>query len=267
MEYFAICAIVKDENEYLHEWVEYHKLVGVERFYIYDNGSRVPIAETLASEVATGRVVVHPFPGEAKQTEAYLNCVIHCGRNSFWIAFIDVDEFLVPKETDDLRTILRDYEAFGGLAINWQTFSSSGHLTRPPGLQVENFQMRGAVDFDWNKHVKTIARPSTVLGFHNCHCAKYRDGFYCVNEDGRVVADAFCDPPTARRLQLNHYFNRSRAEFEEKIRRRAADGTQKRMEFYDIVERDCYAVRDGEILRFVPALKEALGKREKVETA
>ena len=267
MEYLSVCAIVKDENAYLHEWLEYHKLAGVEKFFIYDNGSRVPIAETLAPDVASGRVIVHYFPGEARQTEAYMNCVLHCGRTSTWVAFIDVDEFLVPKGVDDLRVLLREYQAFGGVAVNWQTFGSSGHATRPVGLQVENFPMRGPVDFDWNKHVKTIARPTTVLSAPNCHYFRYKPGYYCVNENGGLVPEFFNAPPTARRFQLNHYFNRSRAEFVEKVARRAADGTQKRMEFFDIVERECNSVRDEEILRFVPAIKAALERREKVETA
>lgn len=267
MEYLSACAIVKDENAYLPEWVEYHKLIGVERFLIYDNGSRIPLAETLAADIASGIVIVHHFPGIARQTEAYMNCVLHCGRTSTWVAFIDVDEFLVPKGTDDFRNILKDYEAFGGVAINWQTFNSSGHETKPPGLQIENFQMRGVNDFDWNKHIKTIARPSAVQSAPNCHHFSYKPGYHCVNESGAPVIGYFNEPPTSRRFQLNHYFNRSRAEFLEKVERRAADGTQKRMEFFDIIERDCNAVRDVEILRFVPALKIALERREKVETA
>lgn len=266
MEYLSVCAIVKDENEYLPEWLEYHKLIGVEKFFIYDNGSKVPLAETLRDDIDLGSVIVHSFPGYAKQTEAYMNCVLHCGRTSTWLAFIDVDEFILPKGTDDLRTILKGYEAFGALAMNWQTFGSSGHLEKPPGLQIENFLMRGPIEFGWNTHIKTIARPGVVGQALNCHCFSYKSGHGCVSEDGKAVTDAWNKPATARRLQLNHYFSRSRAEFMEKLARGAADGTQKRMEFFDIVERECGAVRDDGILRFVPALKAALEKRQKLET-
>jgi hypothetical protein len=37
--YLAMCAIAKNEGRYLQEWIEYHKLLGVEMFYIYDNES------------------------------------------------------------------------------------------------------------------------------------------------------------------------------------------------------------------------------------
>lgn len=34
-----MCRIFKDEAPYLEEWIEYHRLVGVDRFYLYDNNS------------------------------------------------------------------------------------------------------------------------------------------------------------------------------------------------------------------------------------
>lgn len=37
--YLAICAIAKDEGSYFSEWIEWHLKMGVEKFYIYDNGS------------------------------------------------------------------------------------------------------------------------------------------------------------------------------------------------------------------------------------
>jgi len=33
----AICAIVKNENLYLRDWVEYHKNLGISKIFIYDN--------------------------------------------------------------------------------------------------------------------------------------------------------------------------------------------------------------------------------------
>ena len=35
----SICAIFKNEAKYLREWIEFHKIVGVEHFYLYNNFS------------------------------------------------------------------------------------------------------------------------------------------------------------------------------------------------------------------------------------
>ena len=37
--YLAASTICRDDAEYLPEWIEFHRLVGVERFFLYDNGS------------------------------------------------------------------------------------------------------------------------------------------------------------------------------------------------------------------------------------
>lgn len=43
------------------------------------------------------------------------------------MAFIDVDEFLMLRDgTPDMPALLRDYEQYGGLAVNWIMFGSSG---------------------------------------------------------------------------------------------------------------------------------------------
>lgn len=38
LAYLPICAIFKEEAPYLPEWIEFHRLMGVERFFLYDNG-------------------------------------------------------------------------------------------------------------------------------------------------------------------------------------------------------------------------------------
>lgn len=39
----ALCCIVKDENEYIDEWVNHHKNIGFDQIIIYDNNSKNPI--------------------------------------------------------------------------------------------------------------------------------------------------------------------------------------------------------------------------------
>ena len=52
----AICAIAKNENLYLKEWVEYHKNIGINKIFIYDNNG-------LTSEKYNISVYVSDFEG------------------------------------------------------------------------------------------------------------------------------------------------------------------------------------------------------------
>ena len=39
--YIAAVLIIKNEGPYLREWLEYHKFIGFEHFFIYDNARRL----------------------------------------------------------------------------------------------------------------------------------------------------------------------------------------------------------------------------------
>jgi hypothetical protein len=39
MDKIAICAIFKDEAPFLLEWLAFHRMIGVDLFVLYDNGS------------------------------------------------------------------------------------------------------------------------------------------------------------------------------------------------------------------------------------
>ena len=63
--YLAIGMIYRNEAPYLAEWLEFHRLVGVERFYLYDNESEDDHLEVLAPYIEEGIVEVHEWPGRA----------------------------------------------------------------------------------------------------------------------------------------------------------------------------------------------------------
>ena len=52
--YLAACTIYRDDADYLGEWIEFHRLVGVERFVLYDNGSTDDHLDVLAPYLEEG---------------------------------------------------------------------------------------------------------------------------------------------------------------------------------------------------------------------
>ena len=259
MDYLSIGAIAKDEAPYLPEWVEFHRLVGVERFYLYDNGGPVPIRETLKRQIAEGVVHVIDWPGVNMHIQAYGHCVANYGKSSRWIAFIDIDEFLCPTKEDDLRVVLKEFEPYGALLVNWLMFGSGDHLEKPPGLQIESFLMRQPETTEKSKLIKTIVRPEYVCATLHTHCFGLRDGVNAVNEKCQVVPyGPRSVPNSVEKLRLNHYFTRSRAEFLEKTARGRSDGTAT-LTVHELTATDALCtVEDRTILRFVPRLKAAL---------
>lgn len=221
--YLSIGCIVKDEDEYLEEWINYHLKIGVQHFFIYDNQSTKPVKQLVKELNLSQYVTVVPIAGEVKQLVAYTNCIKRFRIISRWIAFIDVDEFIVPKSTHgNLPALLKDYEAYGGLAINWQMFGSAGHVNRTGKPIVESFLQRAEKDFHINRHVKTIVQPARVKSVHDPHSFIYRAPYYAVNENFNRVADAFSDP-SVEKIQINHYYCKSFDQFQDKMKRGYSD--------------------------------------------
>lgn len=61
----SFVAIVKNEGPYIKEWIEYHKMVGVDRFYIYDNESTDNLEGILSDYIKSGEVVYKYYPGKS----------------------------------------------------------------------------------------------------------------------------------------------------------------------------------------------------------
>src|SRR5438132_9854743 len=58
----SICAIYQDEAPYLREWVAFHRLIGVEHFFLYDHESTDTHRSELAPFVDDGIVLIHDWP-------------------------------------------------------------------------------------------------------------------------------------------------------------------------------------------------------------
>jgi len=215
MYYTMLCAIVKDEEKSLKEWVCYHLAIGIEHIILYDNGSKISVKDQLRSFVDNGFVTVVDFPQkEAQQLSAYFHCLKEYGRLSTWIGFIDIDEFIVPLIKSDIRDFLDEYIEYPAIGIHWMMFSSSGHICYPNKNVIEAYDEKICLDC----HIKSIIQPSFTEYPLSPHHFKYKDGMICVNEDKIPIFD-FRSYPVGNKIQLNHYYFKSQQDFEDKIQR------------------------------------------------
>lgn len=218
----TLCLIAKDENSYLKEWLDYHILLGVEHFWIYDNDSTVPLAESVEEYLEDGWVTVIPVHGKGMQLYAYDHCIRTYGQYSQWIGFIDTDEFIVPKTGKNIPEFLADYDDFGGLALSSLFFGSGGNQSRPACGQICGYHIRAPEDLSTNRLVKSIVQPARVIFPLSPHSFLFSEGNHCVNELGNRVDTQFF-PCSVTKIQLNHYFTRSADEWKEKMARGRGD--------------------------------------------
>ena len=253
--YLSLCLIAKDENAYLKEWLEYHILLGVEHFWIYDNESRTPLAEPIKEYIRKGWVTLNTIQGKAVQLYAYDHCIQAYGRFSKWIGFIDTDEFLVPKITDDLKELLAGYEEYAGLSVSSLFFGSGGNTSRPVSGQVSGYRLRTPEALSKNRFIKSIVQPDKVIHPVSPHSFLYKDGHYCVNENFARVDSQFF-PCNVNKIQLNHYYTRSAEEWKEKkIRGRGDSGDPYKDDAWVDINKNSTVQDDTIIQRLIPLLK------------
>lgn len=130
----AACLMFQNETFYLKEWIEYHKMLGVEHFYLFNNGSTDNYLEVLEPYIQSGDVELYEYPDIGKnQTEhnynqcykVYTQALALARGKVKWLAIIDADEFIVPIKKKSLLNLLNRYEKYGGLYLNYLHFGTS----------------------------------------------------------------------------------------------------------------------------------------------
>jgi Glycosyltransferase family 92 len=210
----AIAAIFFNEAEYLKEWIEFHLMVGVDRFYLYDNGSSDGFSAILEPYCQAGQVLLLPwsaFIGDASaQRLAYAHAARNCAPSVRWLAFIDIDEFLFSETGDDIRPVFAKLEGFAALTIPRFEFGPNGHKEKPEGLVIENYTRVGQRDLASNSNMnsKAAIQPALAeeIGTHIC----------LVAGDTLAIEPVGSEPVE---LRINHYFSKSDREFENKMQR------------------------------------------------
>jgi hypothetical protein len=219
--------IVRNEASYLEEWLCYHLALGADHVFLYDNGSTDETATILEPYINHGLLTLLEWPLPGGQADAYNHALRFFGPSVDWLAFIDVDEFLVPLVDDDLPSLLERFDDAADIRVPRREFGFSGHRSRPDGLVIEAYTGIADVfgrDPALGPRVKTVARSQAMaaIGIHTSTVADVPAS------GGDAGGPAFPMRSVRKAIeglaQLNHYYTRSFEEFEAKRFRGSATG-------------------------------------------
>ena len=265
--FLAIACVAKNEGPYLREWIEYHKIVGVERFYFYDNESDDNTKEILEPYIKDGTVVYHflpnhPITKQRPQIEAFNDAIYKYRDRVKWMAIIDLDEFIVPVEKNTIPEFLTDYDSYPGVAINWVCFDSNGHDKKPTehgGLLSANYtRVRKDSNKILDRKIKSIVNPKKVV-FYTVHFAVFYHNTYAVTENFQSFRGTTTKLHSSSKIQINHYVTKSREEYLDKIIRNRK-GAQIQYRFNEaLLNFPEETTENLAIQKYVPQLKKVLG--------
>lgn len=138
----AICAIIKDEHRYLDEWIQYHLNLGFDEIYLYEDFgslSHKDICKKYENVIinSMGLFEKHRL-NPKRQTILYKWFIERYNNNFDWVAFIDIDEFIMLEDNIVLKELLDEYKDEQGLYMYWKMYSANNLVEPPKDFSVLN---------------------------------------------------------------------------------------------------------------------------------
>jgi hypothetical protein len=230
----CICVIIKDEQDYLEEWIEYHLNLGIDEIFLYeDYGSKshAEIIKPFGDRVHLESIdVVRDLINNCDKTGSYRQNALFNWfpieyKDKFdWVLFNDIDEFLVLKQP--LHELLEEYDDKPGILLEWKFYGANGHITKPKGKVMDNFTKMALNAYNmygknWiNKSFVNLKNYTywkyNIHGVYGC--------VYAINKNG------------CHKAWINHYFTKSWEEWKQRILVRGDTfiGNRKIYEFFSV---------------------------------
>ncbi|KCV83489.1 hypothetical protein ATO10_01975 [Actibacterium atlanticum] len=227
----AAVLMVRNEALNIEEWARFHLAAGIDHVICYDDGST---DETVAilQDVLGDRLSLFPwqqrlYSGDTgqelhNQLLGYGHALANFGGRFRWMACIDADEFLVPKQADSLSEALAHLEHCGQISLPWHNFGRNGHEKRPKQGTVQSYTRRVADPMSGVRGVtnfKTIVDPCrvTALKVHSYEVDGKAITWNDRGEEFAIKDRTGRDFYATDHIQLNHYYSRSEEDVLAKI--------------------------------------------------
>lgn len=251
----AVGSMFRNNAPYLKEWIEYHLMIGVDRFYLADDRSTDNWKEILDPYITRGIVIItHTWLEETsswagRQMNTFYEIAAKYKDSTTWMAFIDTDEFIVPVNYKYLRDCLQaKYSEASAVYMMWRNFGTSRISIPPSGTPeyptlLDKLTYSSLPKHSYNITGKTIYRTcdSLLSLFWSPHFVPLERGFY-YDGDGvkntryKHGSDQFIDFETKHKnaeLYIHHYAHRDETYFRNVRLPREGAGPSHILEHYE----------------------------------
>lgn len=201
----ATCTVIKDEQQYLEEWINHNLSIGFDEIWLFEDYGSIPhndICDKYPQVHLNKLSDIKYYIIDHKQTDTW-NYFINEYKGKFdWVAFIDVDEFIMFEEGWNLQKLLNHYKNEGGIYLFWKMFNANGHIDNPKKSVVEVFKEECDIiktdNHKWNfKSIVNLNKNNKMITNHEC--------LYGISTNDLSSPYNTCH----NKSWINHYFTRS----------------------------------------------------------
>lgn len=225
----ALCAIAKNENLYIREWVEWYKNLGISKIFLYDNneldGERFEdvindYIEEGFVEIIDRRGIIKTVStdkdGQTLQGLTFKDCFYNHYKEFDYMCFFDIDEYLEIYNTyKDLNDFLHDFDEFDGIRVQWKMYGDNDKLYYENKPLYKRFKKESNASYD--RHVKQILNCNKKFDDELFFCAHgvFNKKYNFVNVNKESIKNVYMDSIAHNNLSvfLNHFFSKSTEEF------------------------------------------------------
>jgi hypothetical protein len=199
------------------------------------------------------------------QTKVYTEAAARAKDESEWLIVGDTDEFLFPVKDKNLVELLKKYDDYAALSVNWKIFGTKDvERIEPDKLLIES--LTKSTD-QQDLTVKTIVKPRYVDKIEHPHYPVLLHGYSQVTENFEFFRGPFVPSESRNIVTINHYWARDGEFFKTRKLARvhmagSKLGSNERdalVEHFMKSNQDASVLYNDSILRFVKELRKRMG--------
>ena len=262
---FCIFTVIKNEHEYLDEWIQYHLNLGINHIFIfedYDSESHKDICHKYKDNVSLNSIfdiLDDDDKNKAKKIKTIKKGFVHplylkkgllYLKTNFdiydWCFTIDTDEFIF-LENNNLNNTLLQYKDYDAIILSWKCYGANGLINKP------DYTKQSIIDI-YNKQIdNSLLEKKPKDLFKTCYNLKKYNEYFFYNTHNPSIICKWCNSIykkdkmnlVYKNIYINHYITRSWEEYVWKIKTRGYMwGLDKNYDFFFKVNPDMLSIKD-----------------------
>ena len=223
----CIGTLIKDEQEYLEDWIKYNIELGFDKIFITEDitsTSHKQIFDRYPDKVEKFEIVDEniDFTGAKTygQPYSFKKMLEHAKSLGYdWCFLIDIDEYITITENLTLKELLNEYSEFSELMLYWKNFGANGHVDKPDYSAVDSYREYYTSECDYTdldrKYTHIMKKAINLRKISD----KYKVSIHYHSTGGYIKTNfkkGIYDP-CFDRIYLSHYITKSFEEYKWKL--------------------------------------------------